>query len=113
MSITCFIRYEIDPFQRDAFARYARAWSGIIPRLGGCLVGYFLPFEGTNFEAWGLIAFETLADYETYRARLKLDPGAVANFAFAQRERFILREQRSFAEIVPETFQQRSPETRP
>jgi hypothetical protein len=105
MSIACFIRYEIDPFQRDAFARYAQAWSRIIPRLGGNLLGYFLPYEGSNFEAWGLIAFESLADYEAYRARLKLDAEARENFALAQSQRFILREQRTFCEVVPETFQ--------
>jgi hypothetical protein len=26
MTVTCFIRYEIDPFQRKAFAAYAEAW---------------------------------------------------------------------------------------
>jgi hypothetical protein len=61
MTITCFIRYRIDPFQRDAFAAYATAWAEIIPRCGGHLVGYFLPHEGTNDIAWGLIAFESLA----------------------------------------------------
>src|SRR5512133_2448606 len=104
MAITCFIRYEIDPFQRDAFRRYAVAWSHIIPRLGGNLLGYFLPHEGSNYEAWGLIAFGSLADYEAYRARLRSDPQAVENFAFAQRERFILREERRFTEVVPEAF---------
>ena len=106
MTIACFIRYEIDPFQRDAFARYAQAWARIIPRLGGNLLGYFLPHEGSNFEAWGLVAFETLADYEAYRTRLKLDPEATENFALAQSKRFILREQRTFCEIVPQAFQQ-------
>ncbi|HEX4598845.1 MAG TPA: NIPSNAP family protein [Burkholderiaceae bacterium] len=105
MSIACFIRYEIDPFQRDAFARYAQAWSRIIPRLGGNLLGYFLPHEGSNFEAWGLVAFESLADYEAYRARLKLDPEARDTFALAQSKRFILREQRTFCEVVPEALQ--------
>jgi hypothetical protein len=105
MTLTCFIRYEIDPFQRDAFKAYAVAWGDIIPRCGGHLVGYFLPHEGSNFEAWGLIAFGSLADYEAYRARLKADPAARANFAFAQRERFIQREQRSFTEVVETTFQ--------
>lgn len=104
--ITCFIRYEIDPFQREAFRRYAVAWARIIPRLGGHLLGYFLPHEGSNYEAWGLVAFEGLAQYEAYRARLKRDPEAVANFEFAQRERFILREERRFAEVVPEAFGQ-------
>ena len=61
MSITCFIRYEIDPFQLDAFREYAQRWGKIIPRGGGHLVGYFLPHEGTNNVAWGLIAFASLA----------------------------------------------------
>ena len=102
--ITCFIRYEIDPFQREAFRNYAVAWAEIIPRLGGHLLGYFLPHEGSNVEAWGLIAFASLADYEAYRGRLKSDPRAMANFAFAQQGRFILREERRFTEVVPEAF---------
>lgn len=103
MPITCFIRYQLDPFQRDAFRRYAEAWGRIIPRCGGMLIGYFLPHEGSNDIGWGLIAFESLADYERYRARLKADPEARENFAFAARERFILREQRTFTEPVRET----------
>ena len=105
MTITCFIRYEIDPFQKEAFRRYAEAWGRIIPRCGGQLVGYFLPHEGSNVEAWGLIAFPGLAAYEAYRQRIKSDPEGRANFEFAQRERFILREERRFTEVVPETFQ--------
>jgi hypothetical protein len=103
MHITCFIRYQLDPFQRPAFRAYAEAWGRIIPRCGGLLLGYFLPHEGTNDVAWGLIAFESLAAYEAYRARLKEDPEAQRNFAFAQRERFILREQRTFTELVAGT----------
>lgn len=104
MPITCFIRYEIDPFQREAFRAYAEAWGRIIPRCGGHLLGYFLPTEGTNYEAWGLIAFASLADYEAYRARLKADPEGRANFEMAQRQRFILREERSFTEAVAGTL---------
>ncbi|MBI5720357.1 MAG: NIPSNAP family protein [Burkholderiales bacterium] len=104
-ALTCFIRYEIDPFQRDAFAEYARAWGRVIPRCGGHLVGYFLPHEGSNFEAWGLIAFASLADYEAYRMRLKADPEARGNFEFARRERFILKEERRFCEVVQEAFE--------
>jgi hypothetical protein len=102
--ITCFIRYQIDPFQRDAFRRYAAQWAAIIPRCGGHLVGYFLPHEGTNDIAWGLIAFDSLAAYEAYRAQLKRDPEARENFAVAQTGRFILREERTFLEVVAETF---------
>ena len=109
MSITCFIRYQIDPFQRDAFAEYAERWARIIPRCGGDLVGYFLPHEGTNDVAWGLIAFESLAAYELYRARLRADSDGRANFAFAAERRFILREERSFLESVAATFRARSP----
>src|SRR5438067_2885066 len=82
--ITCVIRYQIDPFQRDAFAEYARNWGRIIPECGGHLVGYFLPYEGTNDVAWGLIAFTSLAAYESYRARLKANPHARENFAMAE-----------------------------
>ncbi|MCE4540172.1 NIPSNAP family protein [Pelomonas sp. P7] len=98
--ITCFIRYETDPRQREAFRAYAANWGRIIPRLGGRLLGYWLPWEGTSHEAWGLVGFDSLADYEAYRARLKADPEARANFEFAQRERFILREWRTFCEDV-------------
>jgi hypothetical protein len=96
MSITCFIRYQIDPFQREAFREYADTWSRIIPRCGGSLIGYFLPHEGTNDIAWGLISFESLAAYESYRCRLKSDADGIANFTFAQSKRFILREERTF-----------------
>jgi hypothetical protein len=104
MTITCVIRYEIDPFQRDEFRKYAENWGRIIPRCGGHLVGYFLPHEGTNNVAWGLIAFDNLASYETYRARLKSDAEARENFAMAQAKRLVLREERNFVEVVDGTF---------
>jgi len=109
MTITCFIRYDIDPAQRDAFAEYAKRWATIIPRCGGDLVGYFLPHEGTNDVAWGLISCDSLAAYEAYRSRLKADPEARDNFAFAQRERFIRRERRTFLEPVADTLVPRQP----
>jgi hypothetical protein len=104
MKITCFIRYQIDPFQRDEFHKYAENWGHIIPRCGGHLIGYFLPNEGTNDIAWGLIAFDNLAAYENYRARLRSDPEARANFLTAQTKRLILREERTFLEIIDGTF---------
>jgi NIPSNAP len=105
MNLTCFIRYQIDPFQRDAFRRYAENWGRIIPRCGGKLLGYFLPHEGSNDIAWGLISFDSLAAYETYRATLKADAEGRENFEWAQRERFILREERTFVEGVAGTLQ--------
>lgn len=104
MTITCLIRYQIDPFQRDAFRAYAEAWGRIIPRCGGHLLGYFLPHEGSNVEAWGLIAFPSLAAYEAYRTRLKADPEGRANFERAQAQRFIVREERRFCEVVDSTW---------
>ncbi len=100
MNVVCHIRYQIDPFQRDAFERYARAWLSIIPACGGKLLGYFLPLEGTNDIAHAMIGFESLAAYEAYRARLREDEQGRANFAFAQNERFIRREERTFLEMV-------------
>ena len=105
MTIACFIRYQIDPFQQAAFKTYAETWGRLIPKAGGCLIGYFLPWEGTNDVAWGLITFPSLAAYEAYRARLKTDVDSRANFEFAERHRFILREERTFLEIVEGTFQ--------
>jgi hypothetical protein len=102
--ITCFIRYTLDPFKRDAFEDYARAWGRIIPRCGGALIGYFMPHEGTDNIAFGIIAFESLGDYEAYRARLKADPDGAANFAFAREQRFILSEERNFLRALPETL---------
>jgi hypothetical protein len=104
MTLTCVIRYEIDPFQRDRFQSYAENWGRIIPRCGGHLVGYFLPHEGTNNVAWGLIAFDSLAAYETYRTTLKSDAEALENFAMARSNRLILREERNFVEVVEGTF---------
>lgn len=106
MAVTVFIRYQIDPFQLDAFREYAEAWGRIIPACGGHLIGYFLPHEGTNDIAWGLISLPDLAAYEAYRARLRQDPAARENFAFAQEKRFILREERTFLGEVAATRNQ-------
>ena len=95
VKITCFIRYQIDPFQREEFNKYAENWGRMIPRCGGHLVGYLLPYEGTNDVAWGF-AFDSLASYEACRKRWKTDPEARKNFAMAQNKRLILGEERTF-----------------
>ena len=100
MTITVFIRYRLDPFRRDAFEDYARRWLAIIPRCGGDLVGYWMPHEGTNDVAFALISFASLAAYEAYRARLRADAEGMANFGFAEAERFILSEERTFLRKV-------------
>ena len=98
--ITCFIRYEIDPHKGAAFDEYARVWGQAIPRCGADLIGYFAPHEGSATVAYGLYSIASLAAYEQYRARLRDDPQARENFAFAQRERFVMREDRSFLRLA-------------
>ncbi|MBN3563172.1 NIPSNAP family protein [Aliamphritea spongicola] len=104
MTITCFIEYRIDPAKITEFQQYAENWGHIIPGCGGQLLGYFLPHEGTNNRAFGLISFASLADYESYRQRLKADPAGSKNFQLANTGQFILEEQRSFLKAVPGTY---------
>ena len=100
MAITVFIRYQLDPFKRAQFEQYSKNWLTIIPKCGGDLIGYFMPHEGTNNIAHALISFESLAAYEAYRARLRTDAAGKANFEFAERERFILSEERTWLRPV-------------
>lgn len=98
--ITCFIRYELDPYKLAAFDEYARSWGQIILRCGADLVGYFATHEGSATTAYGVYTVESLAAYESYRARLRDDPLGRENYAFSQRERFILREERQFLRLA-------------
>src|SRR3984885_13410882 len=100
MAITCCIRYVLDPFKVELFEEYAKTWLTIIPKCGGDLIGYFMPHEGTNNIAFALISFESLAAYETYRARLRADKEGSANFQFAEDNQFILSEERTFLRKV-------------
>ena len=100
MTLTVFIRYQLDPFKRALFEQYARRWLTIIPKAGGDLIGYWMPHEGTNNIAFALISFENLAAYENYRARLSVDSEGTANFNFAEENKFILAEERTFLRKV-------------
>jgi len=100
MTLTVFIRYQLDPFKRESFEAYAQRWMKIIPQCGGNLIGYWMPHEGTDNIAHCLISFASLAAYEAYRARLRTDAEGMANFALAQKERFILSEERTFLRQV-------------
>jgi NIPSNAP len=100
MAITVFIRYQLDPFKRAMFEEYARRWIAIIPTCGGECLGYWMPHEGTNNIAFALISFASLAAYEAYRARLRADPEGMANFSFAEENKFILVEERTFLRQV-------------
>ncbi|MBL4671935.1 MAG: NIPSNAP family protein [Arenicella sp.] len=105
MTITCFIEYKLDPSKIEKFEQYSRNWGDIIPACGGDLLGYFLPEEGTNNIAYGIISFNSLADYECYRKRLKSEPSGKENFKFANSEQFILEEKRTFLRVADNTYQ--------
>ncbi len=98
--LTCVIRYHIDPTQPGAFAQYARNWGKAIPRCGADLVGYFAPHEGSSTLAYGIYHVKSLADYEAYRARLANDPLGRENYEFAQSQKFLLREDRTWLRKV-------------
>lgn len=98
--ITCFIRYEIDPFKVSAFEEYARNWGQAIPRCGADLIGYFAPHEGSATTAYGVYNIGSLSEYEAYRERLKNDSLGRANYEFAKREQFIRREDRIFLRLA-------------
>ena len=57
MTITVFIRYQLDPFKRAQFEQYSKNWLAIIPKCGGDLIGYWMPHKGTNNIAFALISF--------------------------------------------------------
>lgn len=98
--LTCVIRYHIDPTKQDLFCDYAKNWGQAIPRCGADLIGYFAPQEGSSTLAYGIYNIESLAAYEAYRGRLAADPLGRENYEFAQREKFLLREDRTFLKLV-------------
>ena len=98
--ITCFIRYHIDPTKKDQFIQYARNWGEAIPRCGADLIGYYAPHEGSSTLAYGVYNIENLAAYEAYRVRLAEDPLGRENYLFAQKEKFLLREDRTFLKLA-------------
>ena len=100
MTVTCFIKYKLDPSKLAAFEAYAQVWLDVIPACGGDLIGYWMPHEGTNYEAFALVSFESLAAYETYRAELRNNADSVANFGKAQEQKFILEESRAWLRQV-------------
>lgn len=99
MSITVFIRYQIDPTRKAEFELYARNWGQAIPRCGADLLGYFAPHEGSSTVAYGVYNVASLAAYEEYRERLRNDPIGQKNCLFAQKEKFLLREDRLFLKL--------------
>ncbi len=98
--ITCFIRYEIDPFKGDTFEEYTRNWGQAIPQCGADLVGYYAPHEGSATTADAVYGVESLATYEASRARLREHPLGRAKYEFSKRERFTRKEERIFLRLA-------------
>lgn len=98
--LTCIIRYEIEPTKHAQFRTYAQNWGQAIPRCGADLIGYYAPHEGSSTLAYGIYNIPSLAAYEAYRERLAEDPLGQENYAFAQRERFIRREDRCWLRLA-------------
>ncbi|MGB0505061.1 MAG: NIPSNAP family protein [Pikeienuella sp.] len=98
--LTCIIRYQIDPNKKAQFQEYARNWGQAIPRCGADLIGYYAPHEGSSTLAYGIYNVSSLAEYEAYRARLMADPLGQQNYEFAQKEKFLLREDRTFLKLA-------------
>lgn len=98
--ITCFIRYEIDPYRKDAYEEYARNWGRVIPACGADLIGYFAPHEGSSTTAYGVYTVDSLAAYEAYRKRLLDHPLGRENYEFSRRERFLVKEDRIFLRLA-------------
>jgi len=105
--ITCIIRYHIDPTKKQQFIKYAENWGAAIPRCGADLVGYFAPHEGSTTLAYGVYNIQNLAAYEEYRARLATDPLGQENYKFAQEEKFLLREDRTFLKLVSHPYSEK------
>ena len=108
--ITLFLRYTIDPNKRSAIARYAADEQIPIRESGGNILGYFMStdFAGATNEAFGLIDFSSLAEYEIYRAKLAAHPLHRKYFAAVEQSGALLAIQRSLIERV-----EPSPETEP
>ena len=99
---TLCIRYTLNPNRLRDFRAYVEAELEAIRRSGGKTLGYFLPtdFAGPTNEAYGLIDFLTLADYEHYRLNLANDPDHNRNVARLEQSGAVLVMNRSIIQRV-------------
>lgn len=94
--ITCVVDYTIDPRKIADFERFALEWIRLVDKHGGRHHGYFLPAEGASDRALALFSFDSLAAYETYRARFGNDPEFLAADAIRDESGCVLRYERTF-----------------
>lgn len=98
--ITCYIRYQIDPYKTQEFEEYGRRWIHLVNRLGGQHHGYFLPDEGANNIAIAMFSFQSLSNYERYRERITSDDECRDALEYAEKTRCIVSYERSFLRPV-------------
>ena len=98
--ITCYLQYTIDPYKCEEFRTYAEMWIPLIEKFGGTHHGYFLPKESASDLAVALFSFDSLAAYESYRAKARNDPDCRKASQYAEDTRCILRLNRQFLEPV-------------
>ena len=60
--MTCYLQYQIDPYKREVFRKYADMWLHLLPKFGGTHHGYFLPKESASDLAVALFSVASLAD---------------------------------------------------
>ena len=94
--VTCYLRYEIDPYKLKEFEKYARMWIPLVNKFGGQHNGYFLPSEGASNIALALFTFPSLAKYEQYREDSFNDEACKTAFQYAEDTRCIITYERSF-----------------
>jgi hypothetical protein len=94
--VTCYLRYEIDPYKLAEFEQYGKLWIPLVEKFGGTHHGYFLPSEGASNIALALFTFPSLAAYEAYRTQAAGDSACQAAIKYAEETRCIVSYERSF-----------------
>lgn len=94
------IAYEIDPFPKIPVHHLCHQLGAHRLPPGWAFASLFCAARGRQLRGVGLISFPSLEAYEAYRQRLREHDEAAADFAFAQRERFVRKEERTFSQAV-------------
>ena len=96
MPVTVVIEYTIDPSKITQFEEYSARWMTLVEREGGRHHGYFLPSEGASDKALALFTFDSLTEYDTYRANFGVDPDFIEADRYSRELNCVVRWDRSF-----------------
>lgn len=114
-SLTCLVRYELDPERIADFEAYARYWIRLIERHGGKHHGYFisreapdgskLSFPGLGREGPGNVAialftFPSDEAYASYRRTVRADPDCARAEDLLRRSACVRSYERNFVRAV-------------